>query len=737
MEEIARKKSDMGKIGICIIWCALFFLLWERELLSAKERKESWESEEFVLSATFSYQEESEDGSDSEIVLRAHRDFALRLNVTARTREFSGYVNVLMQNEGDNHVLYQHRIEILAAGESISCQMLLPMNLMTAGLYLTLTNEEGEVFLEQTVPIETVNYGMYEMTAVFDQDRGEEMYQHFASFGNRLVEISESEMECGARAMDALEIIVTEEAALVKLEEKETIAFAEKESASASLKEWVRGGKTLVVGASSVESEEEMLNFGLQEKEVLQELVLHIGNYEATRENVLATNEEIKKQYGREARTSYIGDSMTGGQSVNDLSDRAVSLPVKRAQTEKHWWNSDTSYEVLWQERGVEILRCYHVGKGNVLVFAVPITVSSAKTYPLFYYRMVEMVLENLTQIQIDQMNNDMYGYSNYSLYTQLPDIRAGNDGISVFPYILILFGYILVLIPAVFLLLRHFEKTKYLWGVLPLLSFTVMGAVYITGSQTRITQPYCTYIDIMDYTKNQESVYFSLSAPTNEGTEIMLEKGANVRLAETRFRAYEVGWIDDYLPQENVTRAREYRAAVCALPEGTKLCLDTIRAFSNTSFYAWGQVRKEEGKISVKITARDKIVAGTVKNTTAQDFQEVYICSPFFAVRVSELKAGEEVLLEHCKQVVKEDGEDYYGVDFYLLMFDASNERNYTEYNMLNQLYYEYILENKGETYILALPKEEGRGLLGAIVDNPGSNGIQVFVWGVEDEVE
>ncbi len=74
MEEIARKKSDMGKIGICIIWCALFFLLWERELLSAKERKESWESEEFVLSATFSYQEESEDGSDSEIVLRANRD---------------------------------------------------------------------------------------------------------------------------------------------------------------------------------------------------------------------------------------------------------------------------------------------------------------------------------------------------------------------------------------------------------------------------------------------------------------------------------------------------------------------------------------------------------------------------------------------------------------------------------------------------------------------------------------
>ena len=97
MEEIARKKSDMGKIQICIIWCVLFFLLWERAPLSAKERQESWESEEFVLSATFSYQEESEK-DENKIVLRANRDFALRLNVTARKREVRGYVNVLMQN---------------------------------------------------------------------------------------------------------------------------------------------------------------------------------------------------------------------------------------------------------------------------------------------------------------------------------------------------------------------------------------------------------------------------------------------------------------------------------------------------------------------------------------------------------------------------------------------------------------------------------------------------------------
>lgn len=730
MEEIAIKKSEMEKIGICIIWCILFFLFWENAPISAKERQESWENEEFVLGATFSYQEESQDAKEEEILLRANRDFSLRLHVTARKEEFRGSVNVLMQNEGGNHVLYQYQIESLPAGESISCQMLLPMNLMTASLYLTLTNEKGEVVLEQTVPIETVNYGMYELTAVFDPEQGKEVYQHFASFGNQLIEISESEMACGAQAMDALEIIVTQESALTKLEEEENV--------SASLKEWVEGGKTLVVGASSVDAEEEMLNFGLQEKEILQELVLHIGNYEATRESILATNAEIKKQYGKDARTCYIGDSMIGAYSVNDLSDRVVSLPIKRVQTEKYWWNSDVSYEILWQERGAEILRCYHVGKGNVLVFAVPITVPFSKSYPLFYYRMAEMVLEHLTQTQIDRMSDDMYGYASYSLYTQLPDIRAGNDGISVFPYILILFGYILVLIPAVFLLLRYFEKTKYLWGFLPLLSFTVMGVVYITGSQTRITQPYCTYIDIMDYTKNQESAYFSLSAPTNEGTEIMLRESTNVRLAETKFRAYEAGWLDDYLPKENVTRAREYRAAICALPEGTKLCLDTIRAFSNTSFYAWAQAPAQEGKLSVRITAKDKIVAGTIKNTTNQDFQEVYICNSFFAVRVNNIKAGDEILLEHCKQsVVNEDEEEYYGVDFYWLMFDASGEKNYTKYNMLNQLYYNYVVGNKGETYILALPEQGGSGLLGTTANNPGSSGIQVFVWGVEDEVQ
>lgn len=743
MEETSGKKADIGRIFFGVVCGILFVVHFFCGKAYAGEREERCEDGEFALTVTFFYQ----TGEDEEITLRAGRDFPLRLEVTAKEEGFCGYVNVLMQNEQENHVLYQQRVETAQPGEGVSYQMLLPMNLMTAGLYVTLTDEEGEVKLEETIPVETVNYGLYELTAVFDPEQETEqgnVYAHFSSFGNRLVDVSEEEMEAGAQAMDALEIIVTQESVLVGLEEnvaeeaKDEPEAGQTASGLVGLKEWVAGGKTLVVGASpDADAQEEMLNFGLQERELLQEVVLRIGNYEATRESILATNEEIKKQYGNHAQTAYIGASMLGGESVNSLSDKAVALPITELTEGEYWWNSDASYETLWQERGKDILRCYHVGKGNVLVFAVPITSKPAGLYPLFYYRMAQMVLDNLTQTQLWRQNVEMYGSSSGNENYLLTYIRARNNGISVFPYAVILVVYILILIPAMFLLLRHFGKTKYLWGALPVLSLAVMALVYRTGRHTRITQPYCTYLEITDYTdgKGEQSVDFSVSAPTNEGTGILLKPGSMVRLAQTSFRAYDPGWVSDYVPSENTLRARDYRAAVCALPDGTRLSIDTIRAFAKTNFHAWADAPKQEGELSAVVTSADKVVAGVIRNTTGKEFRQVYICNRDFVVRVGAMEPGGELLLEDCIQRVEDqDGDGWYSGDIYWLLFDAVGIRDYSEANILNMLFLDYLDENAGITYVFALPQEEGSDILGQAAKNPGSSGISVFIWAAED---
>lgn len=726
------------KLLLCILHSIFFMMCCFCVELYAQEREERCEDGEFSLAVTFSYQDEGAE----EITLRAGREFALRFRVQA-PKGFRGYVNVLMQNDQEKHLCYKQWVEDDGSGEGILVQMLLPMNLMTRGLYLTLTDEEGGVLLEKEIPVDNVNYGQYELVAVFDPGE-EEKYAHFSAYGNRLLTLSEAEMACGARAMDALEVIVTEEAVLNGLDGSEdgedggvgnaTVPYVPGTEAQESLKEWVAGGKTLVVGADAGEdARDEMLNLGLQDRDVLQEVILQVGNYEATRENILSMNEEIKKQYGDDVRTYYIGDSMLSGASVNSLSDRAVALPVVPLQEGGHWWDSSVPYEVLWEEHGKDIVRCYHVGEGNVLVFAVPITTGQKETYPLFYYRMVGMVLDNLAPAQMERKSTEMYGYSGTNRGYLLSDIQAKNNGISVFPYVAILLVYILLLIPAMFLLLRHLEKTKYLWGILPVLAFTVMGVIYLVGGRTRLTKPYCTYIDVFDYSRagGVEMVNFSLSSSDNDGAEILLKPGSEVRFSENAFPSYEIGWMDNSL-QTDTLRAREYRAAVSILPEGVKISLNAIRAFAKTYFYAQADAPKIAGEISVKAATKGKVVAGTARNSTGLVFRDVYICNYNFLVHVSGMQPGEEVLLENCRQAVNEDSDGNYGSNaiYWLMQDSAMNREEYVVSNIIWDLYTDYVLDMDGKTFIFAVPEEEMEGLLGTATGNMGSNGQQVFIW-------
>lgn len=737
------RRKRVIKFLLCILHSIFFTMCCFCVHGYAQEREEHCGDGEFSLAVTFSYQDEDAE----EITLRAGRDFPLRFSVQAPAG-FCGYINVLMQNAQEKHLLYSQWVEEDGLGEGISAQMLLPMNLMTKGLYLTLTDEAGEVLLENEIPVEDINYGQYELVAVFDpaeEEAGENPYAHFSAYGNRLLTVSESEMACGARAMDALEVIVTQESVLDELAKSageanldqtpKTGEANQAAQAQESLKEWVAGGKTLVVGAGTQEgAKKEMLNFGLQEKDVLQEVILQVGNYEATRENILSMNEEIKKQYGENTRTYYIGDSMLGGAFVNSLSDKAVALPVATLGEGGHWWDFGASYEVLWEEHGKDIVRCYYVGEGRVLVFAVPITTSQKETYPLFYYRMVGLVLDNLAPVQLERQNTEMYGYSGSNRSYLLSDIQTKNNGISVFPYVAILLVYILVLIPAVFLLLRHLGKTKYLWGALPVLAFAVMGVIYLVGSRTRLTKPYCTYIDVMDYSgaDGVETINFSLSSSKSDGAEILLRAGSEVRFSENGFSPYEIGWLSDSLQAENILRAREYRAAVSILPDGVKLSVNAIRAFAKTYFYAQADAPEITGEISVKVATKGKVVAGTVRNTTDLAFRDVYVCNYNFLVRVGSMQPGEELLLENCRQALNEDPDgNYGGNEIYWLMQDSAvGRQEYVVSGIMWDLYTDYVLNESGKTFIFAVPEEEMEGILGVAARNAGSGGQQVLIW-------
>ena len=47
---------------------------------------------------------------------------------------------------------------------------------------------------------------------------------------------------------------------------------------------------------------------------------------------------------------------------------------------------------------------------------------------------------------------------------------------------------------------------------------------------------------------------------------------------------------------------------------------------------------------LNAKVTASDKVVAGSISNTTEMSFREVYLCNQNYAVCIGKMEPGEEM---------------------------------------------------------------------------------------------
>lgn len=85
-------------------------------------------------------------------------------------------------------------------------------------------------------------------------------------------------------------------------------------------------------------------------------------------------------------------------------------------------------------------------------------------------------------------------------------------------------------------------------------------------------------------------------------------------------------------------------------------------------------------------------------------------------------------------QSIAWEDEEGYVGGGIYWLLSNIMEETG-MEQRVLYFLIEDYIYENGEQTFIFAFPVEEECELLGDAVNNPGSNGHQVFIWPLEDK--
>ena len=141
--------------------------------------------------------------SGGELHPRAGRDFVVSVTVAAENTEFAGRVNVLMQNTGENHIMFSENVPALNSGEDYRTRFVLPMQMVTEGLYFSLQDGDGLQTAELALKVEAVNYGDYRLIGILSEQAEIEQYEYFSSFVNSIVELDRVDVFKGAASIDS------------------------------------------------------------------------------------------------------------------------------------------------------------------------------------------------------------------------------------------------------------------------------------------------------------------------------------------------------------------------------------------------------------------------------------------------------------------------------------------------------------------------------------------------------
>lgn len=660
-------------------------------------------------------------------VLRAGRDFVMKAELLALGTSFHGEIHILMLNEQENHVSYTVALSA-AAGEKGTAELILPLNLLTGALCVTLTDTDNTTVVEHMLYPEIVNLGTYLNVGVW-LPKGSADY--LESFGNDIHYLNKSNFTNDYKSLDAYDVLIMEEEEMHQLSEEESLA----------LKQWVERGRLLILTASAEEeaAEEMTLNLGLQEKVIVQSLIGHISEYEAERNTVLLQNEERKKKYGDGAKTTYIGDSMLGPVLVNTLSDEAVKRAVSMPEWDAYsWWsNPGEDLWAIWQERGLPLIQQYACGDGAIEYVAFSLQTESKKIYPLFYYRLAELLYENLPEALETQLQYEQYGMTVSEPVYLLDYFEKRGESVSVLPYLIILAVYICICLPLLFWWLKRIGRTKYLWGVFPATAFVFLLMVYGVGNKSRVKEVFCTYLNVMDYTaaENQGTMYFELSLPTHKEAEIVLCKEAQVTLAETMFLSRQAEWNLNPTFSESILQEREYRIGVTLQEGQTLVSVQNVAAFSKTALCAEYKL-EEAPDFEFEVTWQEDGLYGSVSNGETVSCEMAVLCVDGVLVNLGSLEAGEEKLLEEMPQYEVTAIEELYSDETLNWLFDEVGVDYYSVENGKYWFLLEELWKRQLEgSYLVVFSTDTAYTLLTTVASAKHSAGMNVILLPVEVE--
>ncbi len=380
--------------------------------------------------------------------------------------------------------------------------------------------------------------------------------------------------------------------------------------------------------------------------------VFNANQYEALKNFVVEGGTLVLGTGGTGVKTleGFQDDFLTGISNGTYSSMVSLGSATKEVEKELLKINLDNG-SVIYEENGNVLMEKVNVGKGNIQLFTFDLGLENSDWNTMGKH-LLSKITNNLSQAKKLQLSGETDGNNNFYQLRNCLEMLSTENVPSIGKYAVTLGAYLLLIGPLLYLVLKKLDKRQLTWVVVPGIAIIFSLAIYLMGTDTRLSKPYAEYITFAHISEGVESeeLTFSLTAPYNNAYEVTVPSEYDVTLPV----------MDYYYGNYSYDKGSlEYDMSVGYGAEVTTLGIRNHGAFEPAYFSA-SSVKKAEGSVESNISIKEAnegevTYTGSVTNNLGYDLESAVLVVDSNYIILGDFANGE------TKQI---DGVDTYMIN-------------------------------------------------------------------------
>lgn len=635
------KKADMKRLtAVFMLLVIVSVMLFPAFTLhAAQDTEKSKKNGNFTV--------ETECGIDGFAVY----DNPVVIKVTVESKSnFTGTLQVVpVVDNGQKAAAYGEEIS-LAAGEEKTFTFI-PSALGSSGkIRIELADDKDKVVYSESKQVNLVSVGANVMVGILSDDYSALNYFDgiAMNLGNyhglvSTLEMTKDSFPADSGALSVLNYIILDNFDTASLSDEQYTA----------LKEWVNNGGVLILSLGS--------NY---------QNVLHLF----TDDFITGTIGKLEK---RDVKLGGGMESVADKTSTGDLQQEITDFTIHDVDLVEFVFDGAAELTELSDDQ-----TAYQkdVGTGSVVVLSYSLGMEPVASYANKEALALLLLRMTATDATVTRLNGGYYNGSAMYSGIQLARTADVNKKPSALLYGSILFLYVVLVGPILYLILKACKKREKIWIAIPLISLVFTGIIYLTGFIYRVRKPLINTFSIVSLEKGfkTEQVYANITCPKAQKYTVRINEGY------TSFNN-----IDNYsysiLGTGNADE--KYDFMIRKTGDGTEIVLDNDETFEDTALSMKKTSENNIGTIDCNLKCTTTGFEGTITNNTSYDLNGVVVTFENHFYQAGDLKKGEQITIDPSK-IIESVG---YGTFEQLY---SSNPNLYKE----RELYMEYQIDTTME---------------------------------------